>query len=229
MDFPPGNESIVGQSFDNASVVTPSLINLTSTGKQNFIWPNYPSRSSFQQIPSAPLTGRTLPNGQSNLGYYKMPNELLVMPSYAWLVSNKCIINAGGTITSPLATGTSCTFELDQNYFSQVGTGVANISVVADPLVLPGAQFPLAGSKTQVPWSLKCLIRGGGLGQLSSSFTLTIGTMSYLGAMFSSRMNQFGLAPSVQLSLGLVFTGAVVPPDSIAATLTSFTAKQSER
>jgi len=212
---------IVIQSLDSTSSTNPSTLSLYGTSRQNFIWPRYSGTGALAQQATSPSQLMTLPNGQGKLGFWKMPYQLLVLPSLAWLQSYPTTVTASGTVTAPTETGASFNLELDQNYFSQSGTGVAAISVKSDPLASLGSYYSLTPSST-VPWTLSCLI-GAGVNQIVGAYTITVNGVPYVGSLISViNTIQFGVSPYPQFSLAALFQGTLTPPDSCQFSLNQF-------
>jgi hypothetical protein len=192
----------------------PAILNFTQTSESNFYKPDISPSGSFWPLSALPVN-------QGQLGWEAARNQLLVLPSYAWLGSHPAKINAAGYVLAPRQSRGEFNIVLLQNYFQQTGSGPAGIVVYSDTL----ATFPLNNiidPGTTWRWSLQAglTIGNGGIG---CGYSITLNGTTFYGSGFSNRYQQFNkIVQPVQLSIAGFFSGTTFGSDFCQLGLTQF-------
>ena len=207
------NARPIFESF-GVSSANPAIINFTQSAQIDFTRPAVAPGNIY------PVTA--LPQAASQLGWEALPNQLLVLPSYAWLRSHPVTVLAAGYAIAPRQSTGTFNIQLAQNYFLQTGSTPSSIEIFSDPLAVAPANVTLA-QNTTVSWNLTARMTAAGKGVISCGFTLTLNGQIFSGGFSSNRFRQFHkIVQPVELSLAAIFSGPIFGTDSCQIGLTQF-------
>jgi hypothetical protein len=210
--------------FDSVGSENLSELSFYKSGKQFFTWPGYSGSRRIAQ----PTVGTA--DGFGLLGFWEMPNQLLVVPGAGRLSGEIYTVYASGYMVIPDSfLSPTVNLLLEQNYFSNPdpdGT-VNSIVVQRDAVASVGTAISLTPGSV-IPWSLVCRLQGARKnGIISGSYNITVDCVSYTGVLSSNRNPR--IEPIIQLSLGVDFSGQNIGSDDFKARMTQFILRRGVR
>lgn len=217
--------------FDSVNADSPAVEIMYSAGKGYFQWPGYTSASRVAQPPISPSASYA-----GLLGYWKMPNQLLLIPGSGFLSREIYTVYASGYAIVPVNAPADVQFNIlmeqnaflpgPDNSFDSIIHYQDSLATLGTPVdILPG---------TLVTWALIARLTGGGQneGYVSSQFTLSVGDdcgnpiQTYSGGLASVRGRS---APRIQLSMAVQCSGGIDLTHPLKVKMTQFLLRRGVR